>query len=443
MFNLLPRLKSISNRFGLTAGKFESFLSKYSAIARETGCTATLPITTMALRRHPDLVRRYCDQGIQYDIHGYRHIDYQPFSGKVQIEDFYKAITVFNEYHVPYSGFRAPFLRCNSDTPYVLGSLNFLYDSSHSIYWEVLDETSFPEAIWKVFRRTLDYYEARSSSRYMSLPRFSSQEQLIEIPVCLPDDESMIEKLKIKDSNVIAGIWNAVLHETHRRGELFTISLHPERVESCGKALKDVINNARKMQPGVWCTTLREIAAWWKEKQKYRLFIYNDGKGRYNIQATCPEKATILVKNCRVSGESFEFHNGYYCMKARNFLLESPRKPVIGLGLNSSPRAARFLQSEGYIIEVTDKAEECAIHFNNLRHFQQEDEKRLVDKIEKAEAPLVRFGRWPYQTASALAVTGEIDSITLFDFILTLIEARQLAGKQRNEALSTGARVAI
>lgn len=60
---LIPRIRSIIGRFGLTSAKYAAFMDQYSLVARQTGCTATLPIPAVLLEKHPDLVRRYEREG--------------------------------------------------------------------------------------------------------------------------------------------------------------------------------------------------------------------------------------------------------------------------------------------------------------------------------------------------------------------------------------------
>jgi len=54
--------------------------------------------------------------------------------------------------------------------------------------------------------------------------------------------------------------------------------------------------------------------------------------------------------------------------------------------------------------------------------------------IEKAPGPLVRVWRWPDGARSALAATGDIDALTLRDFVVRSWETRDWvpsAGKGR------------
>jgi hypothetical protein len=37
--------------------------------------------------------------------------------------------------------------------------------------------------------------------------------------------------------------------------------------------------------------------------------------------------------------------------------------------------------------------------------------------IEECRGPLVRFGVWPHRNQSALSITGDIDALTIWDFV--------------------------
>jgi len=430
--NLIARIGTISGRFGLTSQKFTRLLETYSNLALQTGCTATLPITAVILRRHPELIRRYISKGLEFAVNGYVHIDYRNWRGKDQVEHYKKAIETFGNCRVPYTGFRAPYLRSNLDTPSALSSLGFQYDSSRSIYWNVLEEGGFSQTAWFEYLRVLDYYRSENSLDYLSLPRLYHAQQLVEIPVSLPDDEAMVERLGIKDTAGISRVWNAILQETYKRGELFTLSLHPERIKLCAGALKTLIDQAQRAPLKVWIATLREITDWWKEKENFRFDIQYLGRNRYRFQAICSNQASVLSRNCQVFCSSTPWSEDYRVLEAHNFILESPRMPVIGLGLNTSPAAVHFLQSEGYPFEISSESDKYGLYFEDLNVFQPSDERRLVDSIHFSNAPLIRFWRWPYQYRSALSITGDIDSITLFDFALRLIEARRFRSRSKS-----------
>jgi len=56
------------------------------------------------------------------------------------------------------------------------------------------------------------------------------------------------------------------------------------------------------------------------------------------------------------------------------------------------------------------------------RDEQLQQRSRLVKQIEALEAPLLRFGCWPDGSRAALAISSDIDSVTVQDFFLRLLE---------------------
>ncbi|MCK5620360.1 MAG: hypothetical protein KAJ17_13215, partial [Candidatus Krumholzibacteria bacterium] len=40
-----------------------------------------------------------------------------------------------------------------------------------------------------------------------------------------------------------------------------------------------------------------------------------------------------------------------------------------------------------------------------------------VARLRACPGPLLRFGAWPHGNRSALAVTGDIDALTIWDFV--------------------------
>ena len=417
---MVSRIRAIFRNFGFTSVKFEHLLKTYSTLTHELGCVPTFAITAVILKRHPKPIMELHEQGVEFAIHGYIHTDYRVVKLDEQIQHFNKAIDIFEGCQIPFTGFRAPFLRINGKTPQALSSLKFPYDSSHSIGWDVIDETKYTKGSWIEYKRVLDFYQPRKAQYHLSLPR--SMNGFIEIPVAIPDDEVIIDRLKITDVNEISKIWTSILEDTYSNGELFTIQLHPERILFCKKALKDVIEQAKILEPSVWITTLGETTKWWREKKEFTFEINNHDNDNYRVKANCSERATILLKNCEADQQVDEWFDDYHCIASRDFVLKSPVRPVIGIGRDSSLTAVNFLQNEGYIIEKNDRPDGYAIYLGNLADFDETDEKPLSRELDKADVPLLRYWRWPDKARSALSVTGDIDSVTLIDFVLRVFE---------------------
>ncbi len=415
------RILSVLRHFGISPKKFENLLKRYAVVSHDMGCVPTFPITAVILKRHPKLIRELCQRGVEFAIHGYVHTDYGVMSEEEQAKHFKKAIETFEECQVPFTGFRAPFLRTNDETSKALSRFNFPYDSSYAIHWDVIDLTKYPTHLKSAYDMELDFYKYQQAEGHLALPRFLNG--FVEIPATVPDDETMVERLGITDEKKMSEIWRAILQRTYDRGELFTVQLHPERILLCQGALVDTIQRAKGFNPPIWVATLREIAEWWKERERFTLEINSQGNGRYRVHSNCSDRATVLLKNIKTNVEVDKWFDGYQSINARDFILESQACPVVGVARDSSPDAVNFLKSEGYIVEMSEQPDSYGIYLNNLAQFHEVDEKPLSEKLDKSKAPLLRYWRWPNQARSALSVTGDIDSITLSDFGLRILES--------------------
>jgi peptidoglycan/xylan/chitin deacetylase (PgdA/CDA1 family) len=418
--NLLLRIITILTRFDITAKKFQRLSNRYVTITDSLSCVPTFAITGVTLKRHPAMINELHNRGVEFAVHGYIHTDYRLVSLEQQSQHFDKAIKVFENSRIPFNGFRAPFLRINGKTPLVLSNLGFRYDSSHIINWDIIDQGKYQKKSWGEYKRLLDYYMPRNAEGYLSLPRFINN--FVEIPVSMPDDEAMVDRLGITDKKEISRIWLDILQKTYERGELFTVQLHPERIEYCDDTLIDIVRHAKQHNPPTWVATLQEIAEWWFEKDRFALNIDAEGSGRYRVRADCTERATLLLKNCEANTAVTDWANGYRSVGARDFVLDSPLRPVIGASPDSSPVAMKFLKAEGFAVEQSNQPEKFGIYLNDLAQFTEADERPLSEKIEQANVPLVRYWRWPHQARSALSITGDIDSMTLADFALRIFE---------------------
>ena len=79
-----------------------------------------------------------------------------------------------------------------------------------------------------------------------------------------------------------------------------------------------------------------------------------------------------------------------------------------------------FLKNQGYIVETGAAATECATFLGATELARAQDQIQLIELIESAAAPLVRFWRWPSHARSALCVTGDLDALSLTDYAARL-----------------------
>jgi len=418
--NGLRRVVYVLGRFGVSPKSIEDLLNKYVDATQLCGCLPTFPITGVVLKRHPELVRKLIKRGVEFAIHGYVHNDYRKMGLVKQANHIERAMDIFKQNGIPFVGFRAPYLRGNGETLKALRQLGFLYDSSETLSWDVLNKNQFTTQAWREYENVIEYYTPRDAEKFLALPRI--EEGIVEIPVSLPDDEALIDRLGIKSAKEIARIWCNIASSTYRRGELFVIQLHHERISLVRSALLAVLAQARRVKPPVWIAGLGEIARWWKEKQGFSFEMTPLGSDKYRIKARCSERATILVNNCSVDDGIPWLSPDCWRTDKREFVVEASRPPVIGVAPETAPAAVNFLKSEGFLVEKSREPRNAGIYFSDLTNFSINDEKKLSEAVNNSPVPLIRFWRWPLGARSALAVTGDIDSITLKDFLWRFFE---------------------
>jgi peptidoglycan/xylan/chitin deacetylase (PgdA/CDA1 family) len=412
---LLKRVGSIRRRYGLTAAKMDRALARLSDILKQFDCQATLPITAVALARNGDVIRKYQARGIEFAVHGYRHIDYSELALEEQCAHFRKADRVFGDQGIGFEGFRCPYLRENEHTQTALKSNGFHYESSASLAWEV-GESHVTES----YTRVLRFFGAQPARDYPSLPHLDETGDLVHIPYSLPDDEALVERLQWRSPAEMNDAWPAILRQTQARGELFTLGLHPERVEACGDALVATLRAARAASPAVWCAPLRGIAAWWKARAAAVVHVSHIGDDVLQLTVEGPIGTTLLLRSLDVRTPSEAWCDGYLRATELPCVVRIDQRPFIGIASNTAPRLSNFLKQQGYILEVSSNSNAYPLYLSQ-ESFSQEDELPLLMRIEAADFALARLGRWPDGARSALAITGDIDALTLWDYGLRLL----------------------
>ena len=379
-------------------------------------CVPSFPITAHILKRYPRLIQRLVVKEVDFAIHGYVHSDYTKLSSKNLIEHFAKSIKIFKSLNIPFCGFRCPYLKWNEEVLEVIGNLNFSWDSSQVIIWDFFKGGEVSSEKWKNYQKILSQY--RHSDAPNCIMRPALKKNFVEIPVSLPDDDILIDRLGITNEEIIENIWEKILMATYEQGELFTLQLHPERINFCVNALESILKKARKLNPPIWIASLNDIAKWWKEKKDFSLEINERQKNRYQVKAKCSKRATILIKYSGDNNSQNDFFDGYEVTDNDMFFIESSTKPIVGISENSPIALSNFLKEEGIPFEVSNNKNKYGIYLGNFNNFSECDGREVLDIINHSSSPLVRFWRWPEKAKSTLAITGDIDAITSMDFIM-------------------------
>jgi peptidoglycan/xylan/chitin deacetylase (PgdA/CDA1 family) len=405
--NFVRRAEVIGARYGFGPRRMDRRLAAIHAILERYGYAATLPVTAAAVERNPSVIARYAALGIEFAVHGYYHVDHTGLSEGEQRDQLAHARRLLETNGVRVAGFRAPYLRWNRATLGAARESGFLYDSSRAMYWPV-----DPPLESATYRRALAFYGAVPTTDNPVLPR--TVEGIVQIPYCLPDDEAVVDRLRLATPEAIAELWLAMLRASHERGELFTLGLHPERIEACLPGIVAVLEAARAARPPVWVARLEEIARWWRGRAATTVAVGDRGSGELHVSIRGPKGLTVLARNVEVPG-SEPWADGYVRARGTEFDVRAECRPFVGVHPTSPTSLMAFLREQGFIVEVAESRGAYPF-FLKRKHFCRGDERSLLADLEAGEFPNVRLGRWPDAARSALSVTGDVDALTIWDY---------------------------
>jgi peptidoglycan/xylan/chitin deacetylase (PgdA/CDA1 family) len=440
--NLAKRLPTIVTRFGLTERKIDQCLNGFVDIAQEFDVRPTLAVTANLLDRYPLLFTRLKSRGVEFAIHGLVHTDYSTLSLETHIAHINEAVDIFYRNNIDFSGFRCPYLRSSKHTLEAVRRLAFSWESSDVIAWDIDDTKNLGTNQGYAYKKLLELYSAKDSASNFAVPRMYGR--VVEIPVSIPDDEAIVDRLGLNSAAELTRIWLSILDKSYRRGDIFTIQLHHERVPLFKDALRAVLSTARALRPCVFVASLHEIGEWYLKRDKFSLAVNELGEERYNVQLvdngigkkpkSGHSDVTVLVKNLEVEdAEKHEWFGGYSLVKANRFTVRCKKRPVIELDPDRSIRKVDLLRSEGFVVEelspdtkIANPAGKTATptHDFSLDTGQGFNEVAYINEIDELGVPLVRIWRWPHGCRSALAITGDVDSITITDFARRFFEVR-------------------
>lgn len=442
------RLAMLLARLGPTPARFTAALAAIVAVLARHGAPASFPTTAVALARHPQPLQRLLDQGIEVAVHSFHHVDLSRRPPASQRDQVMAARQAFAQHRIPAVGFRAPYLRWNHDLLRLLFVQGFTYDSSTCALWPVLS----PEQLAApAIQTVLAFYQPLDAGRAPVLPQLLP-EGLVEIPVSLPDDEMLMDRLRLPISHVAAA-WRAMLQASHQAGELFVLQLHPERGREGAAALDSVLAAARALQPAVWVATLAQVAEWWKIRPQCQIHLHSLGAGRWELNVSAPAAARVLaqgpliletagrdvsperlapalgqdegVVNARPRVHSPAFPSSWSYVTevtAPSFVVRSAARPFVGLAPGSSQELLGFLRQQGYVVEISPQRAHYPVYFDQASFDPATHARPVIQQVEAPDVPLLRFSRWPNAAASALVISGDIDSLTLWDYLWRLTE---------------------
>src|SRR5207247_4358330 len=178
---------------------------------------------------------------------------------------------VFQRTPISYQGFRNPYLGWTEDSLGVFTELGFIYESNEAVIHDVIDLDRFSPLLKSGFEKSLKLFQALPSNAYTLRPHFEGP--LLRIPISIPDDEMVFDRLRITGSEEVGDIWSRIMRRVYDLGGLYVLNLHPERGILCKQALDKLLSYASNQALPVWVTCLKDIAHWWEKRSRFRLKI--------------------------------------------------------------------------------------------------------------------------------------------------------------------------
>ncbi len=367
--NFARRLWTVFTRFGITESRTRRALLSTIETLCQYDAAPTFFIPAVVLRRHHKLLAEISRCDAEIGIHGYVHNDYRSLSEAKQFKQTEQAISLFRSTNTPYQGFRNPYL---------------IHD--------VIDLDLLAPVIRSGYEKSLALFQALTCNAYTLRPHFEGP--LVRIPTSIPDDEMLFDRLRITEPEEVGDIWSKVMQRVYDFGGVYTLNLHPERAVPCKQALTKLLYYADNRPLPVWLARLQDIAQWWKERSRFRLVITPLAFERWQVHAICSPRATLLARNLTVENQPVNaWHGNNKRLHACDCIVNATLCPCIGL---------------------------------STREEQVQKRSLLLQKIEQLDAPLLYFGCWPDGNRAALAITGDIDSVTIQDFFLRIFEVSQI-----------------
>ena len=174
-----------------------------------------------------------------------------------------------------------------------------------------------------------------------------------------------------------------------------------------------------------------DVAQWWEERNQFRLNIVPLTPHRWQVEAICTSRSTILARNVVVEDQpTAQWHGADFQVLSQHFIVNSPQCPCLGISLQTSQDVKNFLSEQGYHFVCCSEqdAHNYAYYLDipeglgATRNEQMQRKSGLLKELEELETPLIYYACWPKRYRAALSITGDIDSITIQDFFRRIIE---------------------
>jgi len=405
------RAFSIAGRYGSDSFRFRTSLAGFVDLTSAFHVIPTFPVTAMVLLRHPQVLCAVARKGAELAAHGYAHLDYTGMPSPRIEKHIREAKTVFQKHGFERVGFRFPFLRRNPGLLAELDRQTLAWDSSEVLNWDVLERKDFSSAAWDAYARIMDTYAPKPASASRSLPYFIGN--LVEIPVSMPDDDILIDRMRIREPGRLLSVWEDMLTDTWTRGEVMVLQLHPERFFLFQGALRSLLLKANGLG-NVWTASLGEIAEWWREKNSLRFEFRNLSSRETEIICGGSTRAEIVLNDGKPGAHSSLRSMASGPDGAKRWRVTGRIKPWIGISpeFQDSGESVREMTRQGFLVQksASDRG------FTRYISTEPGSASAALRFLRQFPERLLRVAVWPRGNRSALSVTGDIDGLDVWDF---------------------------
>ena len=393
------RLYTIARRYGWTPAKYEAAWFQMMALCQKQGIRPTFPVTACVVKRHPHLFIRAKEMGAEFAVHGLRHIDYTHLCLDTVMAHARHGLDIFKMNGLEAQGFRYPYLRSSQDNIACLKEAGYGWDSSEACAWHGLKAEHFSERVWGNYQNILSTYEAMDHQCSTCLPWV--QDGFVELPVALPDDDMLIERLELKDDARVEAILVALYRAYRERGDALVLQMHPERFPWFQRGLTLVLEEAAR--DSVWMASLDAMADWWRHRFDFQMTWSHEEAG-WALKLDALPEARLEI--WRGDGAWVSWHGDS---------IDSMVKPVVGLNPNHGADWETLLKNEGLPFERVLVGDSVSLRIPEALN-QPPTRAEFLRLLSQVNGPLVRYARWPLGRPAALAVSGDIDGVDLWDF---------------------------
>jgi peptidoglycan/xylan/chitin deacetylase (PgdA/CDA1 family) len=435
LHNFIRRLWTVFSRFGFSERRIRKALYAIIDTSHQYSTAPTFFIPAVVLHRHPTLIAKIVQRGTELGIHGYVHNDYRFLNEEEQYKQTQQAISLFQQLQIPFHGFRNPYLGWTEESLRVFTALKFAYESNEAVLHDVIDIDGLSPLLRSGYEKSLKLFQAMPCTASSLRPHFEGP--LLRIPTSIPDDEMLFDRLRITDTRKVGKIWSQVMQRVYDLGGLYALNLHPERGVLCQQALDILLSYAHTTLQSVWLARLQDIAQWWKVRSQFAISITPLMDQQWRVEATCTPEARLLARHVTFEDADMKIPCGSsFKDKVRiedhQFTIRASQAPCLALSPQTPQSVEDFLHEQGYpfVRSQPEDADRYALYLDladglgTTRKELVQRRSELVQRIECLDAPFIQFACWPNDYQAALTISGDIDSITIQDFFLRILEVR-------------------